>query len=222
MRYHSLRFDIWLCLLLSFLVSYIPVKIADKIIPNKYQEYVKEHTVKEGDIGGKATPDIFRVQSIADILEHETFTIVSPGIEYRNKGAGYHNGIYTYAVTLPSGEKVAVQINMDAIEIDGDYYSGKATLPIGKVVYEDLSKDESFLHQIEFREKLTRKDFYIDMLGKGGYVNEETYSETPKLFIQLGTIIIMFPIFHTVGAKLGIFPYFIAPKKKSEEKSEWE
>lgn len=58
------------------------------------------------------------------------------------------------------------------------------------------------------------------MMGNGGTLSEEDYSEAPTLMLQLGTIIVAFPIFHMLGAKLGIFPYFFPPKDK--KKSEWE
>lgn len=221
MRYHQLRFDIWLCLLLSFLVSFAPVKVAEKVLPKKYEEYVEEHTVADGEIGGMAGETVYRAQNIEDLLSHDTFTVVSPGIEYRNRGAGYYGSYYMYALTLPSGEKVAACINGDAVKQEGEsIYSGDSILPVGKVVYEDLTSNESFIHQIEYSEKLSRTDFYIDMLGNAGRVSQEDYTEAPITMIQCITVIVCFPIFHAIGARLGIFPYFWAPKKK--QKSEWE
>lgn len=221
MRYHSLRFDIWLCLLLSVLISMIPAKIVEKNLPEKYEAYAEEHKVNDGDIGGIADESVFKAQSVEDLLSHDTFTIVSPGIEYRNRGAGYYESYYMQAVTLPSGELVAACINTDSVQNTGDsIYSGDSILPVGKIVYEDLSSNETFISQIEYKEPLTRKDFYIDMLGNGGKVSEESYSSDTTTIVQIITVIIAFPILHALGAKLGIFPYFWAPKKK--EKSEWE
>lgn len=221
MRYHQLRFDIWLCLALGFLVSFIPVKIAEAVLPQQYETYVEEHTVADGDIGGVAGEDVYRAQNVEDLLSHDTFTIVSKGIQYRNRGGGYYEGQYMHAVTLPSGEKIATRINNEAVKNEGDsIYSGEAVLPVGKVVYADLTKDKYFLDQIEYSEKLSRTDFYIDMLGNGGKMSQEDYMEMPTTIIQVISVIVLFPIFHSIGAKLGIFPYFWAPKKK--EKSEWE
>lgn len=221
MRYHHLRFDIWFCLLLAFLVSFIPVKITEQILPKKYEEYVKDHTVEEGEIGGVALDSVVRVESIEEMLQTETFTVISPGIEYRNKGAGYYENSYMHALTLPSGEKVAAVINEESVRHLGDsIYSGDSILPVGRVVYEDLTKNSTFLNQIEFKEPLSRTDFYVDMRGNGGIMSEENYSEAPKAIVQLVTIVIAFPIFHACGSKIGIFPYFFAPKKKQE--SEWD
>jgi len=45
MRYHILRFDIWLCLLLSVLLAMGTGKIANSILPQKYEEHKQEHIV---------------------------------------------------------------------------------------------------------------------------------------------------------------------------------
>lgn len=219
MRVHYLRFDVWLSLALSVLISFIPVKILESVLPKQYENYVEEHQVADGDIGGVAGDEIYRAQNVEDLLSHETFTVISPGIEYRNKGGGYHGGIYMHALTLPSGEKIAAKINIDSVKNSGDsIYSGEATLPVGCIVYEDLSQDQSFLGQIEFKEELTRKDFYIDMLGNGGKVSQEYYTETPITLAQCITVIIAFPIIHSLGARIGIFPYFFGPIIKKKEK----
>lgn len=221
MRYHSLRFDIWLCLALSVLLSFIPVKIAEKVLPKQYEKYVEDHTVEKGAIGGIADENVYRIQNVDELLTHDTFTVISPGIEYRNHGAGYYGKYYMQALTLPSGEKIAAIINNDSVQKTGEtIYDGDSILPVGKIVYEDLSKDEYFINQIEYKEKLSRTDFYIDMLGEGGKVSQEDYTEAPIIIIQIVTVLIAFPIFHAIGSKIGIFPYFFPPKEK--KKSEWD
>ena len=76
----------------------------------------------------------------------------------------------------------------------------------------NLTEDEYFINQIEYKEKLSRTDFYIDMVGEAEIVNSETFIDTPIILMQLVTILISFPIFHTIGSKLGIFPYFFEPR----------
>ena len=225
MRFYRMRFDIWLCLLIAFGISLGAVKIAEMVLEKTYEDYVEEHTVADGDIGSKAGADVFRVQSVADILSHDTFTIVSPGIEYRNRGAGYYDGYYTYAVTLPSGEVVACRINMENVQYDGDYYSSDHTLPLGQVVWEDLTSDKYFMQQISYGPALSRTDFYVDMLGVAGKVSQEDYNEFHTGTVQVVTILVCFPLLHALGAKLGLFPFFFAPRKKKgeeEKKGEWD
>ena len=221
MRVRVLRFDIWLTLLISFAISFIPAKILESVLPKQYESYLEEHTVTAGEIGGEAGEEVFRAQSVEDLLSHDTFTIVSKGIQYRNRGGGYHNGLYMHAVTLPSGEIVAARINTDAVQTSGDsIYSGDSTLPVGKIVKEDLTQDSSFLGQIEYKEELTRKDFYIDMLGNAERISEEDYTEAPVTMVQCITVMIAFTIIHALGARIGIFPYIFGPILKKKEKKE--
>lgn len=222
MRYHHLRFDIWLTMLLAYVISLGTVKLTKMVVEGGYDGYVEEHTVSAGDIGGKAGADVFRVQGVDDILSHDAFTIVSPGIEYCNRGAGYYGGVYTYGVTLPSGEVVAVQINMENVQYEGDYYSSDHILPVGRVVWEDLTKDNTFMNQISYGPDLSRTDFYVDMLGVGGKLSQEDYISRYTNVVQVVTIVVCIPLIHSLGAHLGLFPYFITPKSMREKKSEWD
>ena len=220
MRYHRLRFDIWLCLLLSVGLSLLPANLVRHLMPKNYESYVEEHTVAEGEIGGKAGEDVFRAENIEDLETHDTFTVISPGIEYRNRGSGYYGNRYLQALTLPSGERVAAAINMENVQGEGDYYTGEATLPLGKIVWEDLTENESFINQIEYTEPLSRTDFYVDMMGNGGKLSQEDYTEPVVMLVQILTVVIFFPLFHALGSKVGIFPAFFTRKKKKE--SEWD
>jgi len=176
--------------------------------------------VEAGDIGGTADPEVFRAQSVEDLLSHDTFTVISPGIEYRNRGAGWYGGWYMHALTLPSGEIVAAVINTENVQVEGSYYTGTATLPVGRIMYEDLTSSETFLKQIEYMEPLTRRDFYVDMMGNGGKLSQEDYTSTPTSVVQIATTIVCFGLFHMLGSKVGLFPPFFAPRKKPE--SEWD
>ena len=186
----------------------------------QYKNYAEEHTAAEGEIGGIAGEDIFRAQSVEDLETHEKFTVLSPGIEYRNLGAGYYKNYYLYALTLPSGERVAAAINMENVQTDGDYYTGEATLPVGQIIREDLTAEQEFISQIEYNEPLSRKDFYVDMMGNGQKASQEDYALPAIMFVRVITVLIFFPLFHALGAKFGIFPPFWVSKKKKP--SEWD
>lgn len=218
MRRRVLPFDVWLCLLLAALVAWGTGTMAEHIAQKMYTKEVEAHAPVAGQVGGLAAASDFRAQSVADLFEHEIFTVPSHGIEYRNRGAGYYNGKYFQALTLPSGELVAAWINEESVQIveGSDYYTSDKLLPLGKVVYEDLTQSETFLNQIQFREPLSRTDFYIDMVGDTAVLNEEQAIETPKLVVQLLTIVILFPLLHAGGSKIGLFPAYFAKKKKSE------
>ena len=222
MRRRILPFDIWLCLALAFLVSMGTGKVAGILAEKNYAAQVEAHKPVDGEIGGAAGEEVFQAQSVQDLLSHDTFTVISPGIEYRNRGAGYYGGKYFQALTLPSGELVAAWINEESVQMLGgdDYYTTDKRLPLGRVVYEDLTSSETFLDQIQHSEPLSRTDFYVDMVGDTAVLNEEQATETPVLMVQLATIVVVMPLLHMLGSKLGIFPaYFVRKKNK---KSDWD
>lgn len=224
MRYHMMRFDIWVCLLIGFVVSFGVEALATKVLTEKYEEHKAEHVMEAGVVGGEATEGTFRAESIEEVLSHDTFTVVSEGIKYQNEGGGFYEGMYLSSLELPSGERVAARINGDAVQREGNsIYSGEAVLPVGRVVKEDLTSSETFLSQIEYRDELSRKDFYIDMVGDAAIQSEESFIEGPVVLIQLATVAVVFAITHYAGSKLGLFPAFYTRKRKAEEKkSDWD
>lgn len=224
-RRYILRYDIWICLLFGFLASLGVERIVTSIRTDQYEVHKAEHVVSAGEIGGEAPDDLFRAQDIDDLLSHDTFTVVSPGIEYRNRGAGYYNGRYFYSLTLPSGERVAAWINTDAVtKPDSDsIFTGDSVLPVGRIIMEDLTNDEYFIHQIEFKEPLTRTDFYVDMVGDSAIESEDSFIKGPVLLWQLLTIVTVFAILHYFGSKIGLFPAFYTRKTpEAEKKSDWD
>lgn len=211
----ALPMDAFICLCLSVLVALGTGKIAETAAEKLYADEVEAHKAVDGEIGGRADDTVLRAESIEDMLDNDTFTIVSYGIQYMNEGAGYHNGRYMYNVRLPSGERVAAWINTDSVQHTGDIiYSGDSILPLGRIVWEDLSGDSNFLSQIEHGNSLTRKDFYVDMVGDTAVQNEEQAIDTPKIVTQVLTVLVCFPIFHMLGSKIGLFPPYFSSKKK--------
>lgn len=222
MRRRYLSFDAWLCLALGMLLALGTGKAAEMIAEPIYQRHLEAHEPVDGEIGGPADEKTFQAQTVEDLLLHDTFTVISHGIQYRNRGAGYYDGKYLQALTLPSGELVAAWINEESVQqVNGsDYYTSDKRLPLGRVVYEDLTAEESFLHQIEYTEPLSRRDFYVDMVGDTAVLSEEYALETPKLMVQLATVAVAFPLLHMLGSKLGLFEAYFSFKKKKEP--EWE
>ena len=215
MRRRILPIDAYICLTLSVLIALGTGYIAGRVAEVAYEKELEAHQAVAGEIGGRADETVFRAQSVDDLLSHDTFTIVSHAYHYRNEGAGYYGNYYLYNVELPNGERVAARVNDDSVQFTSDsVYNGDSILPLGQVVWEDLTKSEAFLNQIEFGKPLTRKDFYVDMVGNTGVLSADLALETPKIVTQVLTVFICFPIFHAIGSKLGIFPPYFAPKKK--------
>lgn len=219
-----LRFDIWLTLLIAYGISLGAVKLTGLVLPALYEGYVEENTIAQDEIGGPAGEGVFRAQSVADLLSHDTFTVVSPGIKYYNNGSAMFGTKVADELMLPSGEFVVALINGQNIQwTEGeDYFTSDHILPVGRVVFENLEETAGpeFLEQIQGRGPLSRTDFYVDMSGAGGLVSEEDYSSRWTGVVQVVTIFVCFPLFHSIGAKLGIFPFFFVPKEERE--SEWE
>ncbi len=213
-RRRVLPLDAFICLLLSLIISLGTGNIANRVAVKLYEKELLEHQAVDGEIGGRADETVFRAQSVEDLLSHDTFTIVSHGIQYRNEAAGFHGNFYYYGVELPSGERIAARVNDDSVQSTGDsIFSGDTILPLGRVVWEDLTEDETFLSQIEHDVPLTRKDFYVDMVGNTAVLAEDLAIETPKLITQVLTVFVCYPVFHMLGSRLGIFPPYFKKKK---------
>lgn len=221
MHRRMLSFDAWICLALAFAVALGTGALAEKLATKHYEAQVEAHKPVDGQIGGKAGEEVFRAQSVDDLLSHDTFTVVSPGIQYRNRGAGYYGGRYFQALTLPSGELVAAWINGESVQSTGeDIFSGDNILPLGRVVWEDLTSNQTFLDQIQFKEPLSRTDFYVDMVGDTAVLAKDQAIDGPKVMVQVLTVAVLFPIFHMIGSKLGIWSAYFSFRKKKP--SEWE
>ena len=119
---------------------------------------------------------------------------------------------------------MAVQINMENVQYDGEYYSSDHTLPVGRVVWADLTDDKYFMQQISYGVPLSRTDFHVDMRGVGGIMSREDYFEPRISAVHSIVTVVCFPFIHGLGSSLGLFPRFFAPKKKGEglQKGEWD
>ena len=215
MSLRRIRADVWICMLLGYLIGLLAAQIARGIWTKEYPNYVEEHTVAAGDIGGIAEESVYRAQNVEDLLTHEAFTIIPEEMQ----GNGYykvdsHRVVNMWAVTLPSGEVIAVMVNPDSVQWveDSSIYSGRgAILPVGRVVYADMTKDETFLQQIEFIQPLSRRDFYVDMRGNGGIESLEDYLKNPVDTAQMITVFISVIVLHMIGVNFGIFPKLFPP-----------
>ena len=193
MRLHRLRFDIWLCLLVAYLVSLGTGAAASALSAATYDGYAEVHSAAPGQAGSPAGPEVPRAQSIAELLELDTFTVLSQGIAYRNEGAGYFEGSYLYNLALPSGERVAARIHTESVQ-DG----------------------EKFVEQITSGYPLDRTDFYVDMAGEAVRYSQEERTENHVIVVQLVTVLVCFPLLHALGSRSGIFPAFFPTVRREK------
>ena len=170
----------------------------------------------EGSGSSPAGPEVPRAQSIAELLELDTFTVLSQGIAYRNEGAGYFEGSYLYNLALPSGERVAARIHTESVQDGEKFASGEVVLPVGRVIWADLEEDPAFLEQITSGYPLDRTDFYVDMAGEAVRYSQEERTENHVIVVQLVTVLVCFPLLHALGSRSGIFPAFFPTVRREK------
>ena len=213
MRVYKVRYDILICMILSALVVLGVVKILPGVYTAIYNNYVKMHTVADGEIGGAAGEDVYRAESVEDLLSHDTFTVEISYDSYLRADVGHYGDVYLQNLELPSGERVAACVNEGGAQRGED---DSYLLPVGRVVYADLASDSKFLGYFEKYDPLTRTDFYLDMEGKGSafYDDPEDYDEKYTIYIKAATAVVSFGVIHLIGSKLGLFPSFFRRKKE--------
>ena len=157
MRVYKIRFDVLICIILSALVVLGITKVLPVFYSMLYDRYTQTHMVSDGDIGGKAGEDVYRAQSVEEILSHNTFTVQVEYGSLLTADTDYFGDTYLLNLELPSGERVAACINNAAMQKNDeeDYF----IMPVGKVVEADLSRDAEFISGIERSDALSRTDF---------------------------------------------------------------
>ena len=217
----SLPYDAAICLCLAALIAWGVGILTGKVAESSWERQKEELAPQSGEVGGIAGKEVFRVETVEDMLSHDTFTIECPYHNFYNDGTGYYKNLGLAVLTLPSGERVAAQFNQESMQYIGQdplYGGGDMILPVGRVVYEDLTSNELFLNQIEHGGALSRRDFYVDMAGTAVLTRKTDTMDTAKTLAQIITVMILYPIFHTLGSKLGLWnPYF-----RKRNQSEWE
>ncbi len=217
--------DGYACLLLTTMAVFLARGGTKAVVNMTYADYVEEHTAAEGEVGGIAGDDVFRAESVADLLENDTFTVVTPGTQYTEGNAYYEFSsglrVNMKGLELPSGERVAAYINHENVQQQGETFEDTVSiLPVGCIVYEDLSQDPTFLEHIQsFSRPLDYTDFYVDMRGNSAKMSQEQYAEGPIAVATLVSAVIAFPLFHALGARIGLWAYYFPHKKKENQKT---
>ena len=121
-------------LAVEFVISALIAVLVAHMVPgmvNSYYDKVEGQHVN--DVGLKATDETVKANSIDDILNNDTFSIVvSDPDEYKFDGSAYwkdEDPSEIYNVKLTSGERVAVRMQAEYLKKTGDGY----LLNIGKI-----------------------------------------------------------------------------------------
>lgn len=134
--------------------------------PLFYKIYQKNVTLEEGAAGTEAGAEVSLAQSIADMENLDTFTLIVKGVVINHDTIRSGDRLYHY-IQLPSGEKVIAHINKKAIQETDT--PGEYRMPTG-VWKEWTPPDEVMV----FEDNMTLTDHYIDMYGDYVPVLEES------------------------------------------------
>lgn len=111
MKLYKGRYDIVISFILAFFGTIGAGRLIEQVISLTYEAYVREHTVEDGEIGGRAGKDIFRAEKVNNLLSCRYFTVEARLSDFYGSGGGVYGKQYLHRFTLPSGEIAAAAIN---------------------------------------------------------------------------------------------------------------
>lgn len=200
-------------LAVEFVISALIAVMVAHMVPgmvNSYYDKVEGQHVN--DVGLKATDETVKANSIDDILNNDTFSIVvSDPDEYKFDGSAYwedEDPSEIYNVKLTSGERVAVRMQAEYLKKTGDGY----LLNIGKIKKFDLTAEPEILDELQEEYALDRTDFYIDLrtnIEEGSKYSEATRQKMIDLvqpFTAIFVCAILWILLHVITVKIGIAP----------------
>ena len=197
----------------EFVISALIAVLVAHMVPgmvNSYYDKVEGQHVN--DVGLKATDETVQANSIDDILNNDTFSIVvSDPDEYKFDGSAYwkdEDPSEIYNVKLTSGERVAVRMQAEYLKKTGDGY----LLNIGKIKKFDLTAEPEILDELQEEYALDRTDFYVDLrtnIEEGSKYSEATRQKMIDLvqpFTAIFVCAILWILLHVITVKIGIAP----------------
>ena len=200
-------------LAVEFVISALIAVLVAHMVPgmvNSYYDKVEGQHVN--DVGLKATDETVKANSIDDILNNDTFSIVvSDPDEYKFDGSAYwedEDPSEIYNVKLASGERVAVRMQAEYLKKTGDGY----LLNIGKIKKFDLTAEPEILDELQEEYALDRTDFYIDLrtnIEEGSKYSEATRQKMIDLvqpFTAIFVCAILWILLQVITVKIGIAP----------------
>ena len=197
----------------EFVISALIAVLVAHMVPgmvNSYYDKVEGQHVN--DVGLKATDETVKANSIDDILNNDTFSIVvSDPDEYKFDGSAYwkdEDPSEIYNVKLASGERVAVRMQAEYLKKTGDGY----LLNIGKIEKFDLTAEPEILDELQEEYALDRTDFYVDLrtnIEEGSKYSEATRQKMIDLVQPFTAIFVcaaLWILLHVITVKIGIAP----------------
>ncbi len=198
-------------LAIEFVISALIAILVARAVPgivNSYYDNVESGHVN--DVGLEANDQTVPANSIEDILNNDTFSIVvSDPDEYKFDGSAYwkdEDPSEIYNVKLASGERVAVRMQAEYLKKTGDGY----LLNIGKIEKFDLTAEPEILDELQEEYALDRTDFYVDLrtnIEEGSKYSEATRQKMIDLVQPFTAIFVcaaLWILLHVITVKIGI------------------
>lgn len=213
-----LRWDIFLTVVLAFLLGNGGQWCANQLAPGRYEAYQEEHAAEAGTIGAPATNDLVRAKTLADMERNQFFTMQMGHVTYISNSPGpWIDGFRWSIFTLDDGARIAARVNGDSVVYvdtsEGYMISKDAILPIGTLVREPLTQDQ--IEAMDQYRGVTVTDCYIDMEGGHATISEQDFTGYMGLLVFFAVFVLSFFLIRLIGVRTEVFPRII-PKAKAE------
>lgn len=208
----ALRWDIFLTVLLAFLLGSGAQWCANQLAHGRYEAYQAEHAAEEGTVGAPAADDLVRAKTMADLENNQFFTLEMDHVTYISNSPGpWIDGFRWSIFTLEDGTRIAAKVNGNSVVYRdtsvGYIISKEAILPIGTLIREPLT-DEQIEAMDQYR-GVTVTDCYIDMEGGHATISENDFTDYMGLVAFFIVFVLSFFFIRLIGVRTKIFPRII-------------
>lgn len=208
----ALRWDIFLTVVLAFLLGTGAQWCADRLAHGRYEAYQAEHAAREGTVGAPAEDGTVRARTLADMEKNTLFTMEMGHVTYISNSPGpWIDGFRWNIFELEDGARIAARVNGDSVVFRdtsvGYMVSSDAVLPIGTLVWEPLTQEQ--LEAMEPYHGVTVTDCYIDMDGGHATVSESDFTEYMGLAVFFAVFVLSFFLIRLIGVRAQLFPRII-------------
>ncbi len=232
MYMRRMRFDLFICFFLTLLIGYGIITIGEKAgfaewLGSAASKAVNSHIqeVPDGEVGGYATKDTPRVQTLEDLQlaaeKNQVFTVETNAVKYYNMGTFEGDNYEWRILELDDGSCFAVRLNTSRIAEAEDSF--ETILPVGKLVLSPPEALEEMKAAMEKMDGTFYIDAYIDMDGEANttYISPsmENFMVFNSFLLTLAPVIVVALIIlgtfgiHRIFVKLNIFPPVFAGRK---------
>ena len=195
---HKFLTRTYLAIFLAFLWSIIiPAAFSEPL----YSLYVSTKDVQPGSVGSMAYDTLPFAHSFAEMQQLDRFTIQIDDEDWRwQDNSFYLDDEAYYLVPLPSGENMAVRLNIDSILTYEDPYV--RILPVGTLRELKFEKDNGGGHLAIVADR----GYYVDMIGDFATLyTQDAFSDRVQEISFGILIILLIPLVRVTNVRKGKF-----------------